>query len=252
MLHFSFCGMQRSGNHAIIEWLLNHFNYYSHRNNILGFHYTDKPAQIYEQISDNNTVECHIDSWENYYPGRIQTLKKEHDNFFSFSSSSSSDSSFTTSIFPLIVILRDPYNWWASYYRFPILNPNVLNQPREYAITKYIAHAEYIKKSTKKIYNNYISYNKWVNNYDYRREIEERYGLKKSDVGMNKVSETSKFGSTFDRFAYQNKANKMKIEERWKKVIGDWRYTEALALYKEKLADISRELCDFEPPKELL
>jgi hypothetical protein len=107
----------------------------------------------------------------------------------------------------------------------------------------YIKLANHVIKANKK---DFISFNRWFKDYNYRRQIEHDYGLINTDRGINTVSPVGE-GSTFDKFAYDNRAQEMPVFNRWELVKDDPEYMMPLKEYPE-LANISRKLFDFEPP----
>lgn len=220
--HFSFAGMQRSGNHAVIHWWMQHFEGSRFRNNILGLSCKDKCAQFH--VHGDYTKQVRVDSWENYPPRDIHLSGNSE---------------------PLVVILRDPYNWWASWFDFFYGNPNVLGMPRRDTIPMYLKYVEYARDYP----NSTVIFNKWFSSPDYRRTLEQDWKLNHSDAGLNKVSELC-CGSSFDAYNFQAEAQQMKVLERYKRVLHLPAYTQPLLDYPE-LADISRELFDLEPPENL-
>ena len=217
--HFSFAGMQRSGNHAIINWWLNHFGGWHFRNNILGKTHRCRAAQI--ETFGVGTVLNHCDSWENYDPTTIKISRASE---------------------PLVVILRDPYNWFASWFNYGIPNPNSKGVPRIDTIKWYLKYVEYAKANVKQV----IIYNRWFSSFEYRRGIESRFDMMGSDVGLNNVSEIGNQGS-FDGGGFHGRAQEMAVLTRFERVMAFPAYRQPLQAYPE-LADISRELFDLEPP----
>jgi len=221
--HFSFAGMQRVGNHAIINWWLSHFDGYVCRNNILGLSCKDQSAQL--SIKGKPATQIRLDSWENYDPELIQISPRSE---------------------PLIILVRDPYNWWASWFGYTIPNPVVHNMFRQDTIPMYLAYIKYIREHP----NACIIFNHWFSSSEYRREIESHYELGPPvDTSLNCV--TTVGASTFDAiYEYQGRAQDMAVLTRYEQVRHQPDYYEPLRQYPE-LADIAREVFDFEPPAGL-
>jgi hypothetical protein len=97
--------------------------------------------------------------------------------------------------------------------------------------------------------NQAVIFNKWVGSSDYRREIEDRFDLGESDVGLDSLAKIAG-PSTFDGYSKQGKAQEMRVLERWKRMRDYPSYLNVFASYPQ-LADISSELFDFEPPEGL-
>ena len=220
--HFSFAGMQRSGNHAIMDWWSGHFPARTLRNNILGLSCKNECAQRDQDGDYNERIK--IDSWENYSPTEIKISNNSE---------------------PLIVVLRDPYNWWASLFNFSSPNANLVGVPLDGVIEYYLHYVAYASSFP----NCRIIFNHWFLSGNYRRDTEECWDLCESDKGLNHVAEVC-CGSSFDGYAYQDQAQNMKVLELHKAVQHLPAYYQPLRNHPE-LADISRELFDFEPPEGL-
>ncbi len=218
--HFSFAGMQRCGNYAIIAWWHKHFNGYRFRNNILGVSCKAKAAQY--KFDGLYSEQIRIDSWENFPPRQIQISNNSE---------------------PLIVVLRDPYNWWASWFKYIYLNPNIHSTSTDDVINAYLSYVDYATTFP----NVSIIFNAWFQSADYRRQLETFWKLNESDIGLNEVSKLG-CGSSFDKYAFQGCAQKMRVLNRYETVMYFPAYREPLREHPE-LADISRELFDFEPPE---
>jgi len=219
--YFSFAGMQRSGNHAIINWWLRHFPGYCFRNNILGISFEEKAAQ-YENYHPYQSNGICVDSWENYDPAAIGVFMNST---------------------PVIAILRDPYNWWASWFAYRIPNPNVHYVPREKTIELYLNYVDYAR------WNYFINFNFWFSSPVYRRSIEKQWEMSTCDDGMEKIPDIGS-GSTFDGMLYQGRAQEMSVLTRYKTVQHLPAYYKPLQQHPE-LANISREFFNMEPPEGL-
>jgi hypothetical protein len=213
--------MQRSGNHAVIGWWRKHLDSWEFRNNILGTMHIDKAAQ---NEHGGTPPWDRIDSWENYIPRQIKIHQDSEE---------------------LIIVIRDPWNWWASWCAYPIPNPNVQHMPRVNTINMYLRYAEYAREHPGLV----VNFNKWFADAEYRRTLERGWGLRESDAGLNSISSIGS-GSTFDGQRFQNNAQQMKVLTRYKAMASSPGYLEGLRQYPE-LQDVSRELFDMEPPKEL-
>lgn len=220
--HFSFAGMQRCGNHAIINWWMGHFPGYLFRNNILGLTCKHQAAQ--SDVLGDYHQRIRIDSWENYAPASL-TISNHSE--------------------PLIVILRDPYNWWASWYRYGMPNPNVQYLPRPQTILWYLKYVEYARSHPEQ----WVSFNQWFQSDEYRRSLEHRYDMVESDETLEQLPKFDfGVGSTFNAREYDGRAQQMKVLNRWEQVKDDPHFYEPLRA-NPQLADIARDLFDFEPPK---
>jgi len=145
-------GMRRVGNHAIIEWIAQHFERTLHRNDII----QEKPWVI-KEYGDGKYYDCHIDSYEDFAPA-FQVVK---DN--------------------TIILLRDWYNvsasrlfsgrGWHDTCRFP--------DKKDYIRSCEEVYIEYCKLWEQHP-EKFILYNKWATDENYEIEIEKRYGWNRS------------------------------------------------------------------------
>ncbi len=122
---------------------------------------------------------------------------------------------------PTIIILRDPFNNYASFLKL-IQNPN-------FGPLSFFPFMQYWKEYAKEIIQEtnllpnkiFISYNDWVESERYRRdvvkELELQFGLKTKfdDTIKNKMTMYGG-GSSFDGLEYVNEASKMKVFDRYK------------------------------------
>lgn len=111
-----------------------------------------------------------------------------------------------------IIILRDVYNWLASF---------VTGDLRTHSVKKYVRYLNLWHRLAcegtgeidglpfKKVF---IKYNQWFTSEVYRKQIAKQLGLKYSDETLNKIAI---YRSSFDKFEYQGRAQEMKVLERW-------------------------------------
>lgn len=116
-----------------------------------------------------------------------------------------------------IVIVRDPYNWLASF----LLHPKTqrpgwdVNIPGRIAIWK--EHVREALGETNVLGDNviFIDFSRWVKSEEYRKEIAVRFDLEYSDKGLDDVLSAGD-GSTFDGIRFDGKARQMKVLERYR------------------------------------
>jgi len=194
-------GMRRSGNHAITEWISSHFNSTFHRNDII----KDTPWNVkkYESSIKQKVNDCIINSYEDFEPIEVND--------------------------GTIIILRDWYNMCASRLNSGRDWQNSCRYKNELHFNRNCAevYLEYCKL-WEKYPDNFILYNKWCNDKNYEKEIEERYGLKRvvrknilpeSGIGEGssfeeKLSEDSKFNERYLKVI-------KKYPEDWKLIISN-------------------------------
>jgi len=122
---------------------------------------------------------------------------------------------------PSIIILRDPYNNYASYLKM-IQNPNY-GQFFAFPILEYWKeYAEEVIGNTNFLRNKYfINYNLWAESEEYRRnlvwEMSVIFKTKMNfDDSLKDKLSLLGGGSSFDGLEYAKTASKMKVNERYK------------------------------------
>lgn len=122
-----------------------------------------------------------------------------------------------------ILILRDPFNLFASRIRFESSRKRQLSRldPKDasklwiqYAI-EFLGETNYL--GDRKLC---INYNRWVVDSEYRASIARQLDIKNTDAGINNVP---KFGggSSFDGIEAHGQASKMDVFGRWKSYVDD-------------------------------
>lgn len=227
-----FYGLRRSGNHAIINWVLKQFGdnvrffndvhpeqlnalysqlvYEGSQPALLAFSFEDQPL---DRLSPNRT--------NSSLPSGVRIEKRIH-----------------------VIILRDPYNLFASRLR-----KGQDYHEKWYAKVKarllrvtdlWVMYAEEFLGRTKLLGGNIIcvNYNLWCDDAGYREQLAEKFSVKFTDAGYEDVA--SGPGSSFDRFAFQGKASRMKTNERWIHGLSDQNY---LDLFRDRyISKLSEEI----------
>jgi hypothetical protein len=249
------CAMQRSGSHAICNWLAW----------CLSEGYPD--THIVYQNNGNNWFLYHKNQKQRH-PNKKKKIKaKVPDLPVSFQlrgAENKPDANLT----PRIIILRDPFNWAASVRQcdlqqlkqiktprgnFPLgisITPDIVNKHREAGETAehYIKMAELYEQALQQPNgpNIAISYNQWYHNRKYRRRICDYFGVKPINKGLHEVVFFGGGGSSFDGMNYKDEARKMDVFMRWQNFKDDSIYCNFFKKYS-KLVDISERLFNFNP-----
>lgn len=153
---------------------------------------------------------------------------------------------------PSIVILRDPYNNFASFSRL-VQNPNYGPISFFPFLKFWVDFAKEAAGETSKLSNKiFISYNDWVDSEDYRKEIvrsiEEKFHVKVLfDDSLKNHMTIYGGGSSFDGLQNVRTANMMKVHERYK-------YFEKSVIYRKavdtpEIKNLSEKLFKFYPWK---
>ena len=239
-------GLQRSGNHAVINWIIKQSG-----KNVLFFNDVDPENPLDEsRLHSPNNIEtsdecydCVIYSYEdrildlishkNYYPQK---------NITNISAGQRID----------VIILRNPFNALASRMKHAAVSStrstyiSGLNVAQLWVTYAY----EYLGK-TSKLKNKKVplNYDLWCTSEDYRKEIANLLGLEFTDAGFNQITAYGR-GSSFDLEDYNERASEMKTDQRWKNYCDDECYIDLLndknlIQLTKKIFSIDKELEQF-------
>ncbi len=252
-------GLRRTGNHAIISWILDrqmgssvHLNdillqkgldpYVTLRNritvcnlpyyrchdswtlrrwkslvkSILGipesFALQTKDPQVSVDYVRQAKKEYFIYSYEDIYPNdeRLQDFEGKYEDFIGPSLKRYE-----------ILILRDPYNLFASLIRSNMIEASKGNH--EIYVDLYKSYAkQFIEQpatngSLRRIY---LNYNRWFLEPEYRIQIAQNLEFNDSGKPYKRVATMGR-GSSFDGLKLDNQAQSMKVLERWKEFQDD-------------------------------
>jgi hypothetical protein len=145
----------------------------------------------------------------------------------------------------IILIIRNPYNWVASYlqkWRF-LKNP-ALNRYK-----KHLKQAIGIKNYFGDYSDNFVVfyYDKWFSDENYRKKMINLLGM---NCGSEQYQEVPVMGggSGFDELKHQGNAGKMKVLERYKVYLKDWQFKK---IFQDKELIELAEKAGFTKPKEV-
>ncbi len=250
--------LQRSGHHAIINWIIsNSSSSFCFLNNCLPHH------NPFFASSGTDSLVQHI-SIENE---RIGNFSEKNLIIFNYEDKELSDIFYPTFnsekqhwLGPSkkqfnILILRDPFNNIASKYRWakegtkwkPSIDSlnQVVNLWKAYA-REYLNDTDFIKEN--KIA---ISYNQWFSDSAYRHLIGEKLQLSSIDKGLTEIAKwgPNTWGDSFDNLTFDGKANKMKVFDRWKFYMDDPFF---LSLFDKETIELSNKIFGPLISKELI
>lgn len=209
MLKLSVCGVMRGGNHGVIRWLAGCVN----EQTIFYNNVNVTAEKQYKKFYSDKPVGCEIRSYENVLPEECIKQEKQ-----------------------CLIILRDPFNWLASYLAHKDFHYSIMHV--------YFMFADHILSAHN---NTFINYNEWFRNKKYRKKLAEGLGLSFSDRMLNSVSPFGG-GSSFTGTEYDGKAQKMAVLERWRVYAKDEKYQHYLKEYP-RLTKIGEEIFNFNPFK---
>lgn len=208
-------GMSRSGNHAVINWILaqltgrycflnctepGHNPYASARRLADGRRYlASGPVDLAQAArAPERGLDTLLFSHEDVFLGPVGRDRPEQ---WLGEAGEWSD----------VLILRDPYNLFASRFKsgFEHMSPQT-------ALRIWKQHArEALKPRHLRRPLVVIRFNDWVMSRRYRARVAERLRLGFSDRGVDRVADCNG-GSSFDGLRYDGQAGSMRVLERWR------------------------------------
>lgn len=234
--------MSRSGNHAVINWILSQatgrtcflnctepkFNPFATarplddgRSVLANYEDFDLAAELRGDFSDKDLL---VYSHEDCFLGTMVrgAFEENHDAMVGPSRERAD-----------VLILRDPYNLFASR-----LHGGFGDVSRQIAMRIWKQHAREFTGDRRCLKQRrvLISYNRWASDRLYRRRIAAELGIRFHDEGISEVPAAGN-GSSFDGRRYHGSAARMKILERWKHFAGDRAFA---ALFDREVHELSR------------
>lgn len=234
-IDYAVYGMKRSGHHAIINWISNHYNSFIHYNNCF-----IENNSIF--VANKNEVTKNGD-----YPYELKILSFEDRPVFE-------ESSFDN-IKKLnlncknILILRDAYNNYASRFvrKISPVNKQWNKIWKNYDdVDIWINYANEFIGKTNYLNSIKINYNKWFSCENYRKELSNNFG-NFTDRGLLDVLNFGG-GSSFDNISFDKNAQKMNVLNRWKYFYFEKNYVEKI-LNNDEIKKLNYEIFNILMPK---
>jgi hypothetical protein len=222
-------GMSRSGNHAIINWIINQIpgrycflncaepktnpfvsaRPLMHDDAYLA-NYSDFDLAA-EQVGRFSTKDYFIHSYEDCLLGMVASpaFEDQHDRFVGPSARRLD-----------ILILRDPFNLFASRERSRVAHVSVKTAVRIWKqhAGEFLGKRRYLNQ--RRIL---ISYNAWVSESSYRRRLAGELGLRFTDAGFRSISHFAP-ASSFDGRVFHARADEMRVLHRWRHLVHEPAY----------------------------
>lgn len=205
---FLVSGLRRSGNHAIINWIISNLSGEGHFLNDLRPLDSDSKEQIPNNFAQIDQLDWLIHSYEdiklNYLKGRL--YRQWQDRHLGKSQTRKN-----------ILILRDPFNLLASrlhgnqsgQIRFRTGKEGFGNIWKMYA-AEYLGNSHFLKDRVS------INYSEWKSDSTYRLKIAEKLGLSSTNTSLGGVSEIGG-GSSFEQAPAEKSGEQLKTDERWQR-----------------------------------
>lgn len=237
-------GMSRSGNHAIINWILAQLpGKYCFLNCAEP---KENPFETARPIVDDICFRANYDGFDLAAEQRGVFSQKDHlvysyeDCFLGMACGDAFESRRESFVGPSerqtdIVILRDPFNLFASRRR-----ASYVTAPLYTARRVWKQHAREIVTGGRCLKGErvFVRYNDWARDRTYRREIADALGIAFTDAGVESVSGCGE-GSSFDGLRFNGRAGEMKVLERWKNFEDD---PDFRAIFDEEMVALSEEI----------
>lgn len=223
-----FCSLRRSGSHAVLNWLASLWrsepicfvNDVGRKKGIA----LDQPSNTLPSLTENavglhNPHSVLIHSYEDERLRKIANhpFAQEHE---------------TAKRKINVLLLRDPYNLFASRLRIMRDRPGN-GSFRDMLMTETRIGLFFLPKLWKFYAKEFlgetnrlrgekipVNFSKWVDDAQYRRSLCRALGVEPDDSEKNRVPRIG-FGSSFDRCRFDGRADRMKLDERWKSFVGD-------------------------------
>jgi hypothetical protein len=237
-------GMSRSGNHAVINWILSQtsgrtcflncsepkFNPFATARPlddglsiIVNYDDFDLDAELRGEFSNKDLL---VYSHEDCFLGTIARgpFEDNHDSMVGPSLHRTD-----------VLILRDPFNLFASRLRAgfgEVSNETALRIWKQHA-REFLGIRHYLKQ-----HRVLINYNRWATERGYRREVADELGLDFSDSSRHHVPAAGN-GSSFDGRRYNGYASRMKALERWTHFAHSEHYA---ALFDDEVHTLSQRI----------
>lgn len=241
-------GLSRSGNHAVINWLLAHLDGRYCFLNCVEPKYN--PFECARPLGSGDLYQVNYDGFElraeqqGMHSRKDYLLYSYEDCFLGLLRHRPSEAWHDAWVGPSkarrdLLILRDPFNLFASRIHFGL---DQIPHHRALGIWKQHAREALGIRRYLPASRLCISYNRWVTSEQYRREIADQLGLHFTDAAIDEVPTTAG-GSSFDGLTHRGNASEMKVLDRWREFANDedfWR------LFDEETIRLSTEL--FGPP----
>jgi hypothetical protein len=243
---FRFYGLRRSGNHAVINWILSQVEGVSafYNDTLPEAPYSITPRYINQSGQDAPThLALSLLSFEDRSFRLLSQCEKHLEKHQIRSPKKRID----------ILIMRDPFNLFASRMK----SPDISHHYPDYNIGLTLPQiaVEYLdafisKRSpvTVGVPAVFVNFNRWKNSVEYRHNLANQLGLNFTDAGFSKVSQFGG-GSSFD--GRNVDISRLNVESRWKSFAND---PEFHALFRNpKIIELARlEFSPFDADLEAL
>ena len=251
---FRIVGLSRSGNHAIINWIINQLNgRYCFLNCVEPKHnpfFTARPLNAKGEVFQTNIPGFNLPGEQSgVFSSKDYLLYNYEDCFLGMLNHPSfktnrerwvGESLFTKDI----LIIRDTFNLFASRIKANLIvghqTHHGVNPISTFALKRiYKQHAREFLGEKKNLKDKVlINYNRWFSDDEYRKEKADELGISFTDKGMEDVVACAG-GSSFDGVRFSGNAKNMDLNSRWKKYASTDAYWD---LFDDEIVDLNRQI----------
>jgi hypothetical protein len=237
MKEVRFFAMMRSGQHAVINWLLAQLPKHTFVNDPL------YPTQKFgEKLSSPDDLFLVYNIEDRFISEGVKECEEKI-----YDHSEERDGDIIN-----VLILRDPFNMFASRYARQTGRKNLVTGEKQHesiascswsplngwtshkALECWKSHAKEILQPT--IMNLVINYNEWAVNEEYRKQLSEFFEVEFNDVAFNNMATVQGEGSSFDGI---NKQENSKALNRYKRYKYDKYF---MSLFDKEANDLAKEI----------
>ena len=253
-------GFQRTGQHAILTWIIGHFGRIYWKNGMTPkqdkcdrclsdgdwwLFDTDKRPDFSWDVCKNVDAnqEAIIIGTEYLWPClemNPRLVKERKDLAISMGYDEFSKEQH------YVFVLRSPYNHLASWIKMKGFN----FMAKRFASCWISAAEEFLGKTdilpSPKVF---VNYDKWFMDEEYRKSLSKQLNIPFSDKGLNtvmKIGHKKVWGSSFDLMEYKSKAQQMKPTERWMEYKDHKDFLKQME--NKRLRELSKEIFGEFPP----
>ena len=245
-LELRVCGLQRSGNHAIISWIVEQFNgkRVCFLNNVrhgdfdpyvvapqkFAYGMDDVAEADWRATPKTLVVYSYEDCARRLQPGATSLLESA----FSAAFEAKRETYVGSSARRLdVIIVRDPANFFASRLRVLELTriTGVRDLPTIAAFWKELARAALAAEERQDDSTVVILYNCWFSDKRYRQDLSKRLGGTFSDASLGRVSSLGG-GSSFDKTTMSADLSPADILKHWRKLFRPATYLNLPSYYR--------------------
>ncbi|MEL6231801.1 MAG: hypothetical protein AAFR24_17985 [Cyanobacteria bacterium J06627_3] len=253
-----FCGLKRSGLHAVSFWLLGHQANHAFINNKplkqaragspMVRTVQTSPLPVKVQVGDPVRIckDHHEQTMALSSDVNLLVVLFQSQHLWHLHNHQPPVSGVDAAEIQRILLLRDPFNWAASYMQKSQHPSDVDVWPdmwKEYA-KEFLGVTNYLPGKVS------INYNQWFIDQAYRQTISQSLGLTFTDQTLNVVTSHAG-GSSFDKTTFNRSAQAMAVMDRWQSFRDNQAYITAfkkrldIVELAEQIFDLPPELAEF-------